>query len=299
MAHGDYVKAHLLSGSGSGRWQFWDAALDEFRTSAIHGRGAGSYADWWAAHGALATSIQDAHSLYLESLGELGAVGLALLLLPFGAGAFFVATRLRHLQVEERIAVAGLSALVCGYLVAAGIDWMWELTAVSIVAFAGLALVVGTCARPRRPRPRRRGRRFVALGAATITVAWLAICAAALPLLTHLEIGASQAAAREGRTVAALHAASSAIRLQPWAAEPYLQLALVAEQAGRLSVADTAIRRAIARAPDDWHLWLVATRVQTKQGRVAAARRSLRRARSLNPRSPLFAGALPSANNLP
>ena len=41
VAHGDYVKAHLLSGSGSGRWQFWDAALDEFRTSAVHGRGAG------------------------------------------------------------------------------------------------------------------------------------------------------------------------------------------------------------------------------------------------------------------
>ena len=101
----------------------------------------------------------------------------------------------------------------------------------------------------------------------TITAAWLAICAAALPLLTHLEIGASQAAARDGRTVAALHAASSAVRLQPWAASPYLQLALVAEQAGRLAVADAAIRRAIAGS-DDWQLWLVAARVQTKQGHV-------------------------------
>ena len=82
----------------------------------------------------------------------------------------------------------------------------------------------------------------------------------------------------------------SAIRLQPWAAQPYLQLALVSEQAGRLDVADTAIRRAIAHSPEDWHLWLVATRIQTKQGHIDTARRSLRRARALNPKSPLFNG---------
>jgi Flp pilus assembly protein TadD len=140
--------------------------------------------------------------------------------------------------------------------------------------------------------PARR-RALVALGAAMVTAAWLSICAAALPLFTHLEIGASQAAAREGRTLAALRAANSAIRLQPWAADPYLQLSLVAEQAGQLAVADTAIRHGIARAPDDWRLWLVATRVETKRGHVAAARRSLHRARDLNPRSPLFAGGSP------
>ena len=238
-----------------------------------HGRGAGSYAAWWAAHGSLATSIQDAHSLYLETLGELGIVGLALLLLPFGAAAFVVATRLRHLQgdgADRRRRPLGARR---GYLLAAGIDWMWELTAVSIVAFAALAVAVGACTPDvGLALAVARRRRFVALGAATMAVAWLGICAAALPLLTHLEIGASQAAARDGRTVVALHAASSAIRIQPWAAEPYLQLALVAEQAGRLAVADAAIRRAIARAPDDWHLWLVATRVQTKRGHVDAAR---------------------------
>ena len=157
MAHGDYVKAHLLSGSGSGRWQFWDAAVDEFRTSAVHGRGAGSYADWWAAHGALATSIQDAHSLYLETLGELGVVGLALLLLPLTAAALVVATRVRQLDRRTSRSPASRRSS-CGYLVAVAIDWMWELTAVSIVAFSGLALVV---------RASSRTRPFPPLGAAT------------------------------------------------------------------------------------------------------------------------------------
>ena len=292
VAHGDYVKAHLLSGSGSGRWQFWQAALDEFRTSRLDGRGAGSYASWWAAHGSLATSVQDAHSLYVETLGELGAVGLLLLLLPFAAAAYVVATRLRRLEAEEQVVVAGASALVCAYLVAAGVDWMWELTAVSIVAVAALAVAVSACSTGAAvpPQPARR-RGLVALGVTTLTAAWLAICAAALPLLTQLEIGASQAAAQDGNALAALQSARSAIRLQPWASEPYLQLALVSEQAGRLAVADTAIRRAIARSEDDWQLWLVATRIQTKRGRVAAAVESLRHARDLNPRSPLFTAA--------
>jgi tetratricopeptide (TPR) repeat protein len=295
VAHGDYVKAHLLSGSGSGRWQFWQAALDEFRTRRLQGRGAGSYGAWWAAHGTLATSIQDAHSLYLETLGELGAVGIVLLLLPLGAAAYVVATRLRRLETEEQIAVAAASGLVCGYLVAAGVDWMWELTAVSIVAVAALAVAVAACTADADAAVHlARRRRLIVLGAATLTAACLAICAAALPLLTHLEIGASQAAARDGRTFAALQAASSAVHLQPWASEPYLQLALVSEQSGRLGLADVAIRRAIARSPDDWNLWLVATRIQTKRGRIAAARHSLQRARSLHPRSPLFAtGAAP------
>jgi tetratricopeptide (TPR) repeat protein len=293
VAHGDYVKAHLLSGSGSGRWQFWQAAVDEFDSSRLHGRGAGSYGDWWTAHGSLATSIQDAHSLYVETLGELGVVGLVLLLLPLGAAAVFVGRRLRALAPDAQVSVAGAAALVCGYAVAAGIDWMWELTAVSVVAFAALAVAVGASEPDAAPaRMRRRRRPLLALGAASLAAGWLAICAAALPLLTHLEIGASQAAAREGRTVAALKTARSAVRLQPWAAQPYLQLALVSEQSGRLAVAETAIRRAIDRSPDDWHLWLVRTRIATKQGRIEEARRSLRRARALNPRSPLFSAGM-------
>jgi hypothetical protein len=293
VEHGDYVKAHLLSGSGSGRWQFWQAAVDEFRGNPLHGRGAGSYGEWWAAHGSLATSVQDAHSLYLETLGELGITGLVLLLLPFAAAAALLVPRVRRSLPAERVPLAGAAALVGAYLVAAGVDWMWELTAVSLVAFAALAVVVAgeNDATPaRRPRPSRRA---TTLGAATVLTAWLAACAAALPLLTQVEIGASQDDARNGLTLSALQTAKAAVALQPWAASPHLQLALVTEQAGRLEDAEKTIRRATARAPGDWHLWLVAARIQAKRGEVAAARRSLRRARSLNPRSPLFAAGAP------
>ena len=290
--HGNAVAEHLVSASGSGRWQLWQAAVAEFRTSPVHGRGAGSYADWWAAHGSLATSVQDAHSLYLETLGELGVIGLVLLALPFVAAAALVALRFGILLQAERMAVAGAGAAVFAYVVACAVDWMWELPAVSIVAFAALAVVVFAAddpvprhAAPQAPRPRR----VVAAIAFVVVVGVLAAAAQGLPLLTQLQIGSSQDAARSGNTPAALDSARSAVDIQPWAASPHLQLALVDEQAGRLRPAEAAIHDAIHRAPDDWHLWLVAARIQTKRGEIRAARRSLARAEELNPRSPLFA----------
>src|SRR5206468_9871432 len=48
---GDAGAEHLFSGGGSGRWQFWGAALHEFENAPLHGRGAGSYGAWWLQHG--------------------------------------------------------------------------------------------------------------------------------------------------------------------------------------------------------------------------------------------------------
>ena len=78
-ASGDAVLGHLLSAGGSGRWQFWEAALDAWQETPTLGHGAGSYEAWWAQHGTLAVFVRDAHSLYFETLAELGALGFALL----------------------------------------------------------------------------------------------------------------------------------------------------------------------------------------------------------------------------
>ena len=73
----DFVKAHLLTGSGNGRWQFWGGGDRRVaREDPVVGRGAGSYEAWWAEHGSFTYFIEDAHSLYLETLGELGLIGL-------------------------------------------------------------------------------------------------------------------------------------------------------------------------------------------------------------------------------
>ena len=299
IERGDFVRQHLLSGGGSGRWQNWSAAVEAWRESPFLGKAAGSYESWWAEHGSIALFVKDAHSLYLETLGELGVVGFGLLLALFVAGVCVGVQRARRAADDQRVTAAALSAVFVAYGAAAGFDWVWESTAVSVLAFAALALVSGSAAAAPAPlsavepdtRPRRMRGRF-GLGVASLLVAWILILAQAIPLLAQREIADSQAAVERGDLGEAFSAAGAARDVQPWAATPYLQLALVSEEAGDLRRAGAWIDKAIERDSRDWRLWLVSARVETKLGRVAAAERSLRRAINLNPRSPLFVGLL-------
>lgn len=283
----DYVQSHLFSSNGSGRWQFWHSAVDEFRSTPLKGRGAGSYQAWWAQHGSLGLFVRDAHSLYLEQLGELGLVGLGLLLAAFGAGFTAWLWRLRRLTGETRSVAAGVGAAFVGYALAAGIDWLWELPAVSAVGIACLALMTGAATSAAdQPVSSVRPRRPVRIAAVAVSLAL--IVAELIPLLRDRQVTLSREAVRRGDTRAALAAARRARDIEPWAATPYVQLALVEEQAGRLAPAERRIGEAIERNELDWRLWLVQARIQTKRGEIAAARRSLDRARELNPRSPLL-----------
>jgi hypothetical protein len=291
----DFVRAHLLSGNGSGRWQFWDAALDAFAEAPVLGQGAGSYEAWWAQHGSIAMFIRDAHSLYLETLAELGVAGLALVGAALGLGLVTGFRRLLQAREEERLVVAALLASFVAYLVAVGVDWNWELTVVSTVGILVLGFLTGPAtAAARRPRllreagERSRRRRF-AVGVGAVIVGWLLICAQAIPFLADIQVSASQAAVTRGDAEEARDHAEAARALAPWAASPYLQLALVDEAIGDLARAREAIHEAIERDPRDWRLSLVAARIETKAGRIAEARRNLERAAQLNPRSPLFA----------
>jgi hypothetical protein len=292
-AESDFIKAHLLSGNGSGRWQFWGAALDEFETAPVWGRGAGSYEAWWAQHGSVAMFVRDAHSLYLETLGELGLLGFALVAGAFAVGISSALMRLR--PGDDRTTIAALTAAFLAFAVGVGIDWMWELTAVSVVGMVCLGLLTGPAtavpARPRVARDDERppARRRFAVGAVALVLGWLVICAEAIPLLAQMKLNDSQEAVAGGDGEDALSDALAARALQPWAASPYLQLALVHEEMGELPAARDWIGEAIDRDSEDWRLWLVAARIETKAGSPEDAERSLRRAAELNPRSPLFA----------
>ena len=285
-AAGDPIASHLLSVNGSGRWQFWHAAVAEFRSSPFHGRGAGSFESWWAAHGSLPTFIRNAHSLYLEVLGELGMVGL-LLLASFLVTALAVGSRrVRH---SSDAGAAALFAAALGFLLAAGIDWMWELTAVGAVGVLCLGLLTGSGAGRRPSVPSSESARSPRIARAALTaLAVAAIAAQAPPLLSQLHLDDSRAAAAARRPAAAAAEARRAHVLEPWAASPLLQLALLEEQAGDLRRADAFVRNALTRDASDWRIWLVAARIQTEAGQVDRARRSLAVARRLNPRSPLF-----------
>lgn len=279
--------SHLLSGSGSGRWQFWSAALDEWKSAPVIGRGAGSYESWWASHARFSYFVRNAHSLYLEVLGELGIIGFALLASALVYGiAVGVRCTLRS-RGGERATAASLVGVVLAFYVGAGLDWVWQLAVVGGVAMVSLGLLAGPVGTDAWQEQRRRlspSVRAVVAGAALILVV-----AQAVPWLSSLQLAQSAAAARHGDGRMALLHAQRSRELQPWAASPYLQLALVQERLGHLRAGRAAIEGAIARDRLDWRLWLVSARLSTKAGDLRAARHAIQRAASLNPRSPLFA----------
>jgi O-antigen ligase len=286
---GNAVSDHLLSGSGSGRWQFWTAALDEFRSSPLYGRGAGSYESWWARHGSFRYFVKDAHSLYLQTLGELGLVGFVLLAGALGAGLVVGVSRLRRAAGARQTAIAGVLGAYTGYLIASGIDWMWELTAVTAIGICLLGLLTGAASLPPPvPADGAGHRRRLVPAIAVAVLAAAVIVAQAIVLLTTIEVGASQADAGRGELAGARSHAIAATRIEAWAASPYLQLALVEQERGDLRAASTAIGRAVSRDGDDWRPWLVASRIQTALGQTAASAASLARARSLDPRSEIL-----------
>jgi O-antigen ligase len=74
--------------------------------------------------------VRDAHSLYLETLAEIGPLGLLLVLAVLGMP--LVAAR----RSRRGLATATLPAAYVAFLLHAGIDWDWEMP---IVMLAGLA----------------------------------------------------------------------------------------------------------------------------------------------------------------
>ncbi len=74
------------------------------------GGGAGSYEAWWAQHGSIPLFVRYAHSLYLEVLGELGVVGLVLLLSALGSGLFAGTRTLTRTRGADRTTAGALVA---------------------------------------------------------------------------------------------------------------------------------------------------------------------------------------------
>jgi hypothetical protein len=285
------VGEHLSSSAGSGRWQFWSAAADQWREHPLAGDGAGSFEPWWAQNGTLDWFVRNAHSLWLETLGELGLVGFLLLAGVFGVGILTGVAGLAGRAGENRATVAALLALVLGFVLGAAIDWVWQLPAIAALALLSLGLLTGPAT---ASDDRREPSRTASFGvrAALVVAAWIVICAQALPFLSSEEVAASQRAAARGELGEALERARSAEAVQPWAASPHLQLALVREEAGQVRRARRDIASAIARDSSDWRLRVVAARLAVKAGDVEAARAQLARARALNPRSRLLRTAV-------
>ncbi len=278
----------LLRGSGSGRYQFWDVGLDAFRSDPLTGIGAGNYELWWNVNGTLPRKVVDAHSVFIETLAELGLVGFLLL-------AGFVATLAvalyRALRAGISAEAAAAAGLVGAGLLSAALDWTWEIPAVFGLVLAGAAILT---AAPREavravgsaepPGPSEAvSRDGFGLGVAVFATAWASIWAAGVLLLTEVKLDDSREAAARGDLEAAVQSAVDAGAVQPWSPEPPLQEAQVELLQGDIPRARAAAAEAVRLAPDDWRTWLVAARVESEAEQDAAYDSAIARAIELAP----------------
>ena len=273
--------------SGNGRYQLWEAAVEANATSPLQGIGPGTYEFWWAREGSLPIFVRDAHSLYVENLAELGIVGLALIAClvfsPIGAGIKRSLDPARQLAPWTAAATAGCVV----FALAAAVDWAWELTVLP-VAFLLLAAALAAPARREEAvtgaGAAPPGRARVVLG----VIALLGLVAVAVPLAGASALETSQENAGSGDLDDALDQANRAAAVQPYAASPSLQKALVLELRADYDAAAAAARRATEDEPTNWRTWLILSRIEAFRGDTDAAIRAYREARSLNPRSPVF-----------
>ena len=139
-----------LASVQSNRYDYWMVALESFAEHPLAGNGSGSFRVDWLREREIPERVADAHSLYVETASELGLIGLVALALLVGGTAAAAWTAVRELRPQAAGPVAALAA----FAVHVGLDWHWEMPAVTLVALACAARVVALAESPDRyPRP--------------------------------------------------------------------------------------------------------------------------------------------------
>lgn len=273
------ARSRLTDTGNNGRLDHWKVALEAFERAPIAGNGAGTYQLLWARDQPYLFPVNDAHSLYVEVLGELGIVGLLLL---GGALGTLLAGAWRRLPRNPKHVRAVVIALAVVWLVRAALDWDWEMPVVTLWLFAlgGMAIAGPRRASEKRPSPVPS--RLVRVVAA-IGVLVLAVTPAATAM-SQSRLDDAVAAFKRGDCSAAIDSALSsldALRLRP---EPYMVIGYCDIGRGETDLALQAMRNAVERDPGSWetHYGLGLARASAgldPRSQIATARR-------LNPLEP-------------
>lgn len=281
-----HIATRLLSVAGSHRYQYWQAAVHAFDAHPWKGIGPGTFQFYWAQHNTLSEYVQNAHSLYFETLAETGIVGLFLI----GGLIVFVivagAVRALRATAASRLAIATAVATFAAFAAAAAFDWVWQIGVIPVVALLVAAVPVSGLRDRERIGP---GQRLPVLRAVIVLAALVALWRIMVPLASTVEVRSSQSAAAVGAWPAALRDANAAQSVEPGAASPRVQRALVLEAVGDLGAARRTLSEAVAREPTNSALWLIASRLATEANRPRFALAYWHRARALDPTSPTFA----------
>lgn len=276
-----------LTAIGSVRARYWNDALKIFKANPAIGVGAGGYATARARYRTDTLDVLHAHGYVIQTLADLGLVGLAVTLALFAAwlGATIRTARPFEWNVgwqraqwrrgpplaytPERVGLLTLMAIVVVFGVHSTVDWTWFVPGNACVALLCAGWLAGrgplTDARSAAPADgggwrarlaRWRDSPLHLAAAATVVVFALIVAWSQLQPLRSLHAGnAALAALARNDVRGARNAAQTAISRDPLSVEPLFDLAVIDTTAGSLNAARGDLQRAVRLQPSNPATW--------------------------------------------
>jgi O-antigen ligase len=280
----DDQRARLLNPGNNGRLDHWRVGVETWQENRLKGTGAGTFQTEWNQRRQSDIDVYDAHSLYVETLSELGVVGFATLmlaLLTLAGAMLWRGQRGRRAPGTDPSADAVVVAVFVAWGVHAGLDWIWEMPAVTawVFALAGFALASRAAPRQAEAAPGRSLRVAIGIGCLVLAVLPFQVSRSQRALGDSERI--FSASPRDcpraiDRALASIEAVGA--RAEPWEILAYCD---IGESQPRLAL--QAARNAVARDRQNWIYHYGLSLVQGATGEDP--RPAARRAQALNPRS--------------
>ncbi len=272
--HKIQTRDRLTDPANDGRLPLWRVALDIYDTQELHGTGAGTYQQYYPRYRTERSYVVDAHSLYLQSLAELGIVGFLLILVVVLGMLVGLAARIRG---PDRPLYAAVFAVTFAWAVHQAFDWDWQMPAVTLGVFmlAGLALA--------RPRDGKAGLSGLPAGRTLVAFGWLVLAIA--PLLTSTSYARLHRSGEEllrGECSSAREETLSSLSLSAKRPQAYAIVGICDLKQGYAQSAVPAMSQAVSLEPQSWEewYWLAVARA----GAGVDPHSAIRRAIVLNPR---------------
>jgi hypothetical protein len=251
------------------RVSIWKVALTAFRTNPLHGIGAQNFEDYFYQHRSNLLRVTQPHSQPLQLLAELGIPG-ALLWLVFAIWgvARGAISRFRTQRRTDQALMAAVITAALGWFIHSSVDWLWQLTAVSLPAMLlfGAVVAVGpsgddpaehASVRTKRSRMKRAAAAALAVGALVVLLS---------ALFPYLAVRGTEAAAATAITdpTKAISITRTAAWQNPLSPEPLVTRAraytaaakkaagVAQDRARMLALAAGAWEEAERRDPKSW-----------------------------------------------
>jgi O-antigen ligase len=277
------LRLRFTDPSSNGRIEQWRVAVHEFDAEPLRGSGAGTFEFVWRLRRPSSNTVVDGHSLYVEAMSELGIVGLVLLLAVVGGIGVGLA---RRVNGPNRVLYAALLAGFGTWAIHAGVDWDWEMPAVTAWVFAagGTALAARAGGPPLRTPAAQRSRVPVAVA--------LAVAAATPVLLLFSQARLTESASafqhRDcDRAAKRAYDSINSLSLRP---EPYRIIGFCDIERGRGEAAVAAMQKAVDKNQRNWESHYGLALALASAGRDP--RPEIQRAQALNPRESFVQAAV-------